>query len=279
MHAPSSGRRFRSTLAIVQSALTLVLLSAALSMAIGFVKLKGVDLGFQTDGVATLSVSLPGSKAEANSATRQYYTSAIQRWRDARVETASAVNYIPLSKTPFYVINYTAQDSNQSAIGGAPVIVGPDYFRAIGTRILAGREFTDRDTAHSEPVAVVNDEFARDLTNGNPAAAVGRVINDGKRALRIAGVSRSMLYWGPTQTHAFHQVYTPISQNDWPSITFLAKLTNPRPGDLARPRSALQEVDTTVPVFDVKWFSDRWNEAIGKGAFIPSQVWRWPASG
>jgi predicted permease len=260
--ASRSRLRLRQVLISAQAALTLTLLAAALSMMIGFVRLRGVDLGFQTRNVATLSVSLPGSKAQSPG----YYQAALVRLRSlAGVEAASAINYLPLSTVPIYLLNYSAQAAN---IGAMPALIAPDYFRAVGTTLLAGREFTDSDTASSERVVVVNEAFARELTKGDPATAVGRQIrNSSKRDLRIVGVVRGHLYWGRKQAHAFRQVYTPLAQGDWPNVTFVVKLSRTRSGDLSRLKGALQSVEPTVAIYDVKWFADRLNESFGKDIF------------
>jgi predicted permease len=44
--------------------------------------------------------------------------------------------------------------------------VSPAYFRTMGIPLLAGRDFTDRDTAASQHVAVVNQTFVRKFLNG-----------------------------------------------------------------------------------------------------------------
>jgi predicted permease len=259
--AGRSRLRLRQVLISAQAALTLTLLAAALSMMIGFVRLRGVDLGFQTRNVATLSVSLPGSKAQSPG----YYQAALVRLRSvAGVEAASAINYLPLSSIPIFILNYSAQAAN---IGAMPALVAPDYFRAVGTTLLAGREFTDSDTANSERVVVVNEAFARELTKSDPATAVGRQIRGGNRELRIVGVVRGSLYWGRKQVHAIRQVYTPLAQGDWPNVTFVVKLSQVRSGDLSRLKAALQSVEPTVAIYDVKWFADRLNESFGKDIF------------
>ena len=264
-HGISRPARFRQMLISVQAALTLILLAAALSMMLGFVHLRGVDLGFQTHNVATLSVSPEGSKAGSDSQAAAYYRAALERLRALPgVEAASAINYLPLTPDPIMIVDYAAQGTN---IGGMPVLAAADYFRTVGTTILVGREFTERDTADSEPVAVVNEPFARELTHGDPATAIGRTIRNHERNLRIVGVTRAGLYWGPKRTRTFNQVYTPLAQGKWPNMTFVVKVPTPQPGDLSRLKSALQGVEPTVAIYDAKWFSDRWNESVGKDTF------------
>src|SRR5207244_6671459 len=57
-------------------------------------------------------------------------------------------------------------------------IISPDFFRTYGTRLLAGRDFTDADTAGSAPVAIVNGTFARKYFGaGSPIGR--RVIQSG----------------------------------------------------------------------------------------------------
>jgi predicted permease len=41
--------------------------------------------------------------------------------------------------------------------------LGPGYFKTVGTPLLAGRDFDDRDTATSAKVAIVNQAFARKI--------------------------------------------------------------------------------------------------------------------
>ena len=50
--------------------------------------------------------------------------------------------------------------------------VSPGYFRTMGTALVAGRDFDDRDTLSSPKVAIVNEVFARKFFGG--ASPVGR---------------------------------------------------------------------------------------------------------
>jgi len=50
--------------------------------------------------------------------------------------------------------------------------VSPDFFNTMGIRVMAGRAFSERDTAKSLKVAIVNQSFVKKILNGaNPIGA------------------------------------------------------------------------------------------------------------
>ncbi len=73
-------------------------------------------------------------------------------------------------------------------------VVGPDFFTTLGVPILAGRDFTDSDTATSPPVGIINEQFAkRFFPNQNP---LGHMIgtDDGRYQMTIVGVVKNHKY-------------------------------------------------------------------------------------
>ena len=76
-------------------------------------------------------------------------------------------------------------------------VVTPDYFRTLGIPLVRGRAFTDRDTASSPPVIVVNETFARRMF---PAGdAIGHRIRswrDENLLREIVGVVADVRYYG-----------------------------------------------------------------------------------
>jgi predicted permease len=73
-------------------------------------------------------------------------------------------------------------------------VTSPEYFRAAGTALWAGRDFTWHDDQNSPRVAVVNGEFARRLF-GSPANAMGRYYKnqDGTR-IQVVGIAEDGKY-------------------------------------------------------------------------------------
>jgi predicted permease len=68
--------------------------------------------------------------------------------------------------------------------------IGPHYFSVVGVPILSGREFDERDTAGSPPVAVINETMARFYFGKRDP--VGKHILDGGTRITIVGVARDM---------------------------------------------------------------------------------------
>jgi predicted permease len=73
-------------------------------------------------------------------------------------------------------------------------VVGPDFFHTLGVPVLAGRDFTDSDTASSPHVGIINELFAkRFLPNQNPLGhSIGT--GDGKYEMKIVGVVKDHKY-------------------------------------------------------------------------------------
>jgi MacB-like periplasmic core domain len=73
-------------------------------------------------------------------------------------------------------------------------VAGPDFFRALGVPVLAGRDFVDSDTATSPHVGIINQQFAeRFLPNQNP---LGHIIgpDNGRYQMIIVGVVKDHKY-------------------------------------------------------------------------------------
>jgi predicted permease len=93
--------------------------------------------------------------------------------------------------------------------------VGPDWFATYGTRLLAGREFTDRDGADLPAVAIVNEAFARRfLGDGSP---LGQLIQEGNPRygppMEVVGLVEDVVYRS-LRDSAAPIVYLPLTMTD-----------------------------------------------------------------
>ena len=137
----------------------------------------------------------------------------------------------------------------------------------MGTEVVEGREFTPADLQRSEPVAVVNEAFAREL--GVPSGLAGRRVFSfwGKKQFTVVGVVRTESFAGPTRP-GWPRFYFPLDGQSWPSsITFVARTQGPPEPYLAICRDAVRRVDPQVPVYDVKTLTQRLDDLLAGPRF------------
>jgi predicted permease len=262
-------RRLRSVLVAVQISLTLILLGGSIIMGRSFLKMLSTDLGYRTDHVVTMSVSLAGTRQE-NSAI-EYYRTALERLRAIPgVESAGAIEALPLAVDGFSGA-YFRMDSGKLVPYAAVIPATPDYFQTMATPIVHGRGLTAVDQRSSESVGVVNQEFLR--VAGEDASFVGRRLTfpKGGRSVLIVGIVRDVLYAGPVDG-AFPQLFLPAEQRTPLFMTFVARVRGTTEAYLPICRAAIQSVDRQVPVFSVKTLDDRLTEALARPRFYTTAV-------
>jgi putative ABC transport system permease protein len=136
-------------------------------------------------------------------------------------------------------------------------VITPDWFRALGADLQAGRPFTPADRRGSAPVAIVNEAAARLLWPGqNPIGhrfTIGSRMGQGgdeRAGGEIVGVVEDIHEFGPA-VPAPPTLY--LAHAQWPmGYLGVAVRTTGKPEALVQPaRAALEELDPMIPVFQV----------------------------
>jgi putative ABC transport system permease protein len=268
----SRGQRLRSVLVAVQVSLTLVLLGGSIVMGRSFLNLLGTDLGYRTDHVVTMSVSLAGTRHDAPNLLREYYRDALERLRRVPgVEAAGAIDSLPLATDVFSGAHFKLESGRVVSLTTV-VAATPDYFRTMGTSILFGRDFNLADRTAPEPVAIANQEFER-LSGEGPALIGKRVIAawSESKPITIVGISGNVRYNGP-QSPVGPQLILAAERRPPSSITFAARVHGQTEAYLPVCRDAIQSVDREVPVFNVKTLDDRLAGALARPRFYTTAV-------
>jgi len=159
--------RLRSSLVILQVALSLVLLIGAGLLIRSFGRLRAVDPGFDTEQLLTAEVALPSSEY-GNPETRiQFFAGLIDEIRALPgVVSVGSISMLPIRDS---YSNVGAWDpENPPAEGTRPQLaehraVFPGYFEAMEIPILAGRDIDDADVASSPFVLVISETMAQGL--------------------------------------------------------------------------------------------------------------------
>jgi predicted permease len=261
-------RLVRESLVAAQVMLTVVLLAGASSVGRAFIHMTQIDRGFNPAGVVTVSISLDGTTHEPAAQSFAYFQQTLARVRQLPgVQSASLTDFLPLDAKGFVGGPYGI-DGRRAAHNSMRVSVLSDYFRSMGGRILAGREFTDAEIGGNASVAVINEALASEF--GAPADAVGRDLSSGDTHRKIIGVVRGMDYMVDGANG--YQVFVPMHSSGGFASTFVARVDGRAEDRLAMIRDAIRTVDPQVPVFGVKTMEQRLDDALARPQFYRTAV-------
>ena len=241
----------REALLVVQIALCAVLVTASFVAVRGMARTLHNNLGFALDNVmlADTDLTMAGYSNDRAFPMQKRMIDALAAIPG--VDAVGLADGLPLaegaSDSNFYRDD-TAELTSTNAVADANLYrITPEYFRAAGTALLAGRAFTWHDDKNAPRVAVVNREFARRLI-GSPEHAIGRYFKmpDGTR-VEIVGIVEDGKYIGITEAPQT-AMFLPIQQ--WPSsAVWLVVHSELEPQQLAPMiRSRLRELDSGLPI-------------------------------
>ena len=169
-----SRNRVRHLLVMAEVALTLVLLVGAGLMIKSFLRLRGVDPGFDPHHVLTMQITLPVRRYSPFVAGQNFWQPLLERLEKLPgVQAVGAASSPPLSGereiTRLVVKGHQAEPGAASPAASLQE-VSPGYFRMMGIPLRAGREFIEREN-HQAPGIIINEELARRLwPDENPSA-------------------------------------------------------------------------------------------------------------
>jgi len=165
----------RRGLVVSQVAVSLVLLVGALLFVRSLRNLLTLDAGFRQDGILITNLDLSRLKLPAER-RQPYKRELLDRVRAIPgVLSAADTTIVPLSGNGWND-NVLIDGTQRSKITPNFSRISPGYFKTLGTPLLAGRDFDERDTATSPKAAIVNESFAKKILNGtNPIGRTFRV--------------------------------------------------------------------------------------------------------
>ena len=248
------------SLVIAQVSISLLVLVGAGLLVRTLINLQHVDMGFNANNllVFTVEPNLIGYKDER---LAQLYHQIAEH-----IEAVPGVNSVTFSRMPLLAFSsYT----NMVFLSGAQA--GPDgrapgsgevfvhhvrenFLATIGIPLVSGRTFDAHDDAHAPKVAVVNQTFAqRIFPNQNPIGKRFGFDADKPAEIEIVGLARDAKYTSP-RDQIPPTVYLPWLQNlrSIGSATFEVRTPAESNAVIAGIRNAVREVDSNLPLKDVK---------------------------
>ena len=236
----------------IQVAVCTVLLCGSMMMVRTLRSALTMNFGFNPDHVVALRADL-ATLGFSSEQIRDFQHRLIERIRQIPgIEVAALSNSIPFSidqsRSMFTVEGKPVPKPSQIPMA-ASYESGPGYFRAMGTRLLAGRDFDERDRATAPPVAIVNQTLADQQFPGeNPLSKRIRFGTAGNW-FQIVGVVEAGRYQTITEDLE-PAVWRPIDQQ-YNSSTMV--IIRSRTGDqqvLAAARRICNELNPDLAIYD-----------------------------
>jgi predicted permease len=249
--------RFRAGLAIAEVALSLLLAIGATLTARSLVRLQAVDPGFHPDGVLAGYVTLPAASYAGPAQRASFDQALVERLgRIPGVTAAGMVSHLPFSN---------AKSGSGISVEGPPPRPGeqpivflraadPQYFAAIGVRLLRGR-FFDAHDPQGHPVAIVNESMARRCWPKQDA--LGKRFRDGipDHWMTVVGVIADMRQTSLAE-EPDAEAFVPYAQSPVATMALVVRTT----GDPLRlapaVRAAVHDLDKDLPVSGIVAIAD-----------------------
>src|SRR4030095_10090371 len=160
-----ASRATRRTLVVAQVACAFVLLVGAGLLWISLRNLLALDTGLRAEGVVTANMSLPATRYTTADEARGFATRSLETIRSLPGVTAAAItSAVPLSgnyQSGVVVAEGYIPTSGAPVGSGIRVAVTPGYFETVGTSLVAGRYFDERENDPASTSIIIDEALAR----------------------------------------------------------------------------------------------------------------------
>ena len=266
----SGSHRLLGALVVAEIGLALLLLAGAGLMIRNFERLYQANLGYRTEGLATLRVSLSGSEYR-NPPSRIHFVQQVEEQLEVLpgIEVAGATSIFPLPPANFIarvVIEGHPQTPNEQLIVNHR-LVSPGFFRALGIPLLRGRLLTEADDAESPPVVVISDAMARRYWPGeDPLGKRVRNARQGECApwVTVVGIVGSVREPGEIED-TWYLPYPQHAETRQATRVVFAVRTAANLDDLSKSlRQAVWAVDPTMAVHQISTVKEQYAETLSE---------------
>jgi predicted permease len=281
--------RSRRLLVAAEVALSVVLVAGAGLLIRSLARQLGADTGFTAPHGVTFEVTLPPVAYPERQFTTYmehpravaFFTEALARIRAIPGVDAAAIGKpLPLSGAQ-EASGFTAEGVETGAPDDGPgtapamaeyTVASEDMLRALGTPLLAGRDFTSTDRETSPRVTIVNQSMARRVWPGQ--SAIGKRIHLGGPGspapwMTVIGVAADLKRYSLIESPR-PEMLVPYTQHPYPSFAtmqFVIRSTLATDRLLPSVRRAIAQVDSDVPVSKVRTIDDLIGETTANARF------------
>ncbi|HZD51006.1 MAG TPA: FtsX-like permease family protein, partial [Silvibacterium sp.] len=282
----TSGRarnRSRNLLVIAQTAMALVLLVSAVLMIRTFAALRHVEPGFSDSAhIQTVRIAIPESLIPDPLIITRTQNNILDRI--AAIPGVTSVGFaaaVPMDNNDPNWDQMWVEGKNYP--GENPPLrlfnyVSPGYFHAMGTRLVAGRDFTWDDIYGLHQMVIVSEGFARDSW-GSAAAAIGKRVRQftGQPWQEVIGVVEDVHVHGvddkaPETVYFTSMLRSPYSRTPkidaQDAVTFAIRSSRAgRPELIDQLQKAVWSVNAELPLASVQTMQDLYSQSLARTSF------------
>ncbi|MEY2561366.1 MAG: hypothetical protein QOG51_1781, partial [Verrucomicrobiota bacterium] len=262
--------RLRSALVVIEVTFALMLLGGAGLLARSFMQLAHVDPGFIPENATLLRLSLPQKKYAMPEQQNAFADALLDRVKALPgVQFAGITHSMPLVSD--YVLGFNIEGRPAIAPSDLPstnyYAVTPDYFRAMGIRLIRGRVFTAQDDAKAPRVAIINETMARQhFPNEDPIGKRINITNGPDTWREIVGIVADIKQYGVDKATSA-QSYEPFAQVPFSSLNVVIRTNGSPAALLGALRPAVYAVDKDQPIGTIRPLEEIMADSLARQRF------------
>ena len=252
--AGTSGRvgRSRRGLVIMQIGLaTALLIVSGLSVRTALV-LRDYNFGFESSGLLTARIDLAETRFKTDEQVRSQAEKILTSLQGLPRTSATALGTeLPIFDRSRQVMFKTRDTSVDESRIATLTVATPGLFKALGMKVLRGRDFLETDIPQAPAVAVVNEALvAREFSGRDPIGERIQVGGGDTPWLEVVGVASNLVNPGSGELPT-PRAYVAMAQRPQRSLVVFARTESPEP-ILASLRETMRSIDPDQPIYDAK---------------------------
>jgi putative ABC transport system permease protein len=237
--------RMKSSLMVLQIAVSMVLLIGAGLLIQSFTNVMRVKPGFDPHNLLNITVSLDPKTNRDPAKHLAHLHELLRAFRSIPgVESAAVVNHVPLTgEVDIHDPQAVGRSSSGVREGGEYRVVDASYFRTMRIPLVEGREFRE-----DEPVgfAIINREMASHLWPGEDA--LGKQFRDGGGPpVSVIGIVGD-IHDGSLESRPRMQFYLPLAADSWSGECFMIRTRIDPAAILPAAQQTVWRLDPEAPV-------------------------------
>ncbi|HYK58394.1 MAG TPA: ABC transporter permease [Bryobacteraceae bacterium] len=269
-------QRLRSALVTLEAGLALVLLVSAALFLRSFALLQNVNPGFDAHGVMTAMFSLPAKQYPDPAKQAVFYRSVLENLSKATGVSSAAIGlgvpFTPYGENGSFLIEGRTVAPGEPNPQSARHFVTPGYFKSLSIPVRRGRAFAETDRAESEPVALIDENLARQYWPNEDPLAKRIQLTNGPTVYAIVGIVGHVNNSDLAMDNRKGEIYLDLFQfkQAMPVSWIIVKTRGDVANMAAAIRSAVREADPKEPVRALKPLRELVSDSLAPRTFVSS---------